>query len=79
MYLPLISFLTELWRLLDVSAVVGHGAVHAGLLLSIHDMIMLVSCFYFKKPEDNELVPLNSDTVFSDQQTETAIRAMTLI
>ena len=29
---PLISFLTELWHLLDVSAVVGHGAVLAALL-----------------------------------------------
>ena len=35
MYLPLISFLTELWHLLDVSAVAGHGAVLAALLLLI--------------------------------------------
>ena len=33
MYLPLISFLTELWHLLDVSAVTEHGAVLAALLL----------------------------------------------
>ena len=32
MHLPLISFLTELWHLLDVSAVAGHGAVLAALL-----------------------------------------------
>ena len=34
MHLPRISFLTELWHLLDVSAVVGHGAVLAALLFS---------------------------------------------
>ena len=33
MHLPMISFLTELWHLLDVNAVVGHGAVFAALLL----------------------------------------------
>ena len=33
MHLPLISFLTELWHLLDASAVAGHGAVLAALLL----------------------------------------------
>ena len=32
MHLPLISFLTELWHLLDVSAVAGHGAVLTELL-----------------------------------------------
>ena len=32
MYLPLISFLTGLWHLLDVSAVAGLGAVLAALL-----------------------------------------------
>ena len=32
MHLPLISFLTELWHLVDVSAVVGHGALLAALL-----------------------------------------------
>ena len=32
MHLPLILFLTELWHLLDVSAVEGHGAVLAVLL-----------------------------------------------
>ena len=32
MHLPLISFLTELWHLLDLSAVVGHGVVLAALL-----------------------------------------------
>ena len=32
MHLPWISFLTELWLLLDVSAVAGHGAVLAALL-----------------------------------------------
>ena len=32
MTFPLISFLTESWHLLDVSAVVGHGAVLAVLL-----------------------------------------------
>ena len=32
MHLPLISFLTELWHLLDASAVVGHDAVLAALL-----------------------------------------------
>ena len=34
MHLPLISFLTELWHLLDVSAVAGHGAVLAVLLFN---------------------------------------------
>ena len=34
MHVPLISFLTELWLLLDVSAVAGHGAVLAGLLFT---------------------------------------------
>ena len=34
MHLPLISFLTELWHLLDVSAVAGHGAVLEGLLFT---------------------------------------------
>ena len=29
MHLPLILFLTELWHLLDVSAVAGHGVVLA--------------------------------------------------
>ena len=33
MHLPLISFLTELWHLLDISAVAGHGAVLAMFLL----------------------------------------------
>ena len=33
MHLPLISFLTELWHLFDVSAVAGHGAMLAALLL----------------------------------------------
>ena len=32
MHLPLISFLTELWHLFDLSAVVGHGVVLAALL-----------------------------------------------
>ena len=35
MYILLISFLTELWHLLDVSAVAGHGAVLAALLLKL--------------------------------------------
>ena len=34
MHLPLISCLTELWHLLDVSAVAGYGAVLAAFLLS---------------------------------------------
>ena len=38
MHLPLISFLTELWHLLDVSAVAGHGEVLAALLLFIWEM-----------------------------------------
>ena len=33
MHLPLISFLTELWHLLDVSAVAGHVAVLAAGIL----------------------------------------------
>ena len=33
MHLLLISFLTEIWHLLDVSAVAGHGAVLAVLSL----------------------------------------------
>ena len=37
MHLPLISFLTELWHLLDVSAVAGHGAVLAKLLFVFYD------------------------------------------
>ena len=36
MHLPLVSFLTELWHLLDVSAVSGHGAVLAVLLFRIN-------------------------------------------
>ena len=32
MHFPLISILTELWHLLDVSAVAGHGAVLVALL-----------------------------------------------
>ena len=32
MHLPLISFLTELWHLLDVRAMAAHGAVLAALL-----------------------------------------------
>ena len=35
MHLPLVPFLTELWHLLDLSAVAGHDAVLAGLLLSM--------------------------------------------
>ena len=35
MHLPLISVLTELWHLLDVSAVAGHGAVLAALLFRL--------------------------------------------
>ena len=35
MHLPLISFLTELCHLLDISAVAGHGAVLAALLFSV--------------------------------------------
>ena len=38
LHLPLISFLTELWHLLDVSAVAGHGAVLAALLLVHADL-----------------------------------------
>ena len=34
MHLPLISFLTELWHLLDVSAVAGLGAVLPALFLT---------------------------------------------
>ena len=45
MHLPLISSLTELWPLLDVSAVAGHGAVPAALLFLIqvtsHEMFSL--------------------------------------
>ena len=37
MHLPLILFLTELWHLLDVSAVAGHGVVLAVLLLRINN------------------------------------------
>ena len=33
MHLRLISFLTELWHLFDVSAVAGHGATLTALLL----------------------------------------------
>ena len=33
MHLPFDFILTELWHLLDLSAVVGHGAVLAALLL----------------------------------------------
>ena len=33
MHLPLISFLTEIWHLLDVSAVAEHGAVLTVLLI----------------------------------------------
>ena len=32
MHIPLISFLTDLWHLLDVSAVAGHAAVFAAHL-----------------------------------------------
>ena len=32
MHLPLISFLTELWHLLDVSAVAEHGVVLEAIL-----------------------------------------------
>ena len=35
MHIPLISFLTELWHLLDVSAVAGYGAVLAVLLFHV--------------------------------------------
>ena len=34
MHLPFISFLTELWHLLDISSQEGHGAVLAALLLN---------------------------------------------
>ena len=37
MHLRLISFLIELWQLLDVSAVAGHGAVLAALLFNKGD------------------------------------------
>ena len=35
MHLPLISFLTEAWHMLDVSAVAGYRAVLAALLLEL--------------------------------------------
>ena len=37
---PLILFLTELWHLLDVSAVAGHGAVLAALLFHIVNFVI---------------------------------------
>ena len=42
MHFPLISFLTELWHLLHISAVAGHGAVLAALLL----LLLLYSFIY---------------------------------
>ena len=47
MHLPLISFLTELWHLLDVRAVAGHGAVLAALLFYLSFFVLEVVRGFF--------------------------------
>ena len=47
MHIPLISFLTELWHFLDVSALEGHGAVLAALLLLLDITISRIRTLIF--------------------------------
>ena len=54
MHLPLISFLTELWHLLDVSEVAGYGTVLASFLLYVYMCVCAKSIFTFSsKLEEN--------------------------
>ena len=43
MHIPLISFLTKLWHLLDVSVVAGYGAVLAVLLFHVVNLKLVIS------------------------------------
>ena len=49
MYLPLISFLTELWQSFDVSAVAGHDGVFAALLLQFWHSLSFSLTFFVAK------------------------------
>ena len=44
MHRPLVSFLTVLWHLLDVSAVAGHGTVLAALFIDKGDNFCKPAC-----------------------------------